>query len=283
MVRRLEAFCPRRMWYNKDMSGIFDDIDLSAGVDDLEEEIAFADPAPEADVQINEALKRIEQAQLYKTLLGHSLFAEGSARPEVQSIVEQEIRTFVITRLEILVGVRSEQVAAVAAPSQFSEDEVSALRLLATRVLSKATAPAPAAPNPQLNQVHRTAEPEIVTPRVSRPVVNQVAAPKTATKPAPKAAPKPATPQASAPAAPAGKRRKGSNNISEITGKDHSQAVSTKSKPIRMPGPNKMNQIEASRTNESLGSMDADPTGQGQLLKAIAQIAIKNNANISEE
>lgn len=90
------------------------------------------------DQVVSEALKRIEQAKLYETLLRHSLFAPGSARPEILNLVESQIRGFVTEQLEILVGLRTKEgVKHQETVSQFSEEQVGALKALADRVIKK--------------------------------------------------------------------------------------------------------------------------------------------------
>lgn len=84
------------------------------------------------------AIKRIEQAKLYETLLTHDLFGEGSARVEIVQAVQAEIREFALNRLEILLGMKTPQAqAAPVIQSQFVPEEVVALRALAARMLKR--------------------------------------------------------------------------------------------------------------------------------------------------
>lgn len=85
---------------------------------------------------LNEAIKRIEQAKLYETLLKHQLFASGSARPEIMATVETEIKQFILSRLEVLLGIKPAQTQA-AQSEIFSEEETTALKALASRLIQK--------------------------------------------------------------------------------------------------------------------------------------------------
>ena len=92
---------------------------------------------------VNEAIKRIEQAKLYESLLRHDFFAPGSARPEIQSKVTKEIRDFILERLTVLVGIkqsREEIPAPVAAAMPWDESQIEALTSIADRLVEKKTA-----------------------------------------------------------------------------------------------------------------------------------------------
>lgn len=80
---------------------------------------------------LNEAIARIEEANLYKELVSAEIFGKGSARESIRLIVNEKIKKFAINELETLLGMKSStKVAEVV--SQFSEEEVMRLKNLAT-------------------------------------------------------------------------------------------------------------------------------------------------------
>ena len=87
--------------------------------------------------RIAEAIKRIEQAKLYESLLKHDFFAPGSARPEIQEKVTDEIRGFILQRLEELLGMQMSVSLPASPASDFNEDEKDALRAVAQRLTKK--------------------------------------------------------------------------------------------------------------------------------------------------
>ena len=117
---------------------------------------------PSAEIQgtvRDKAIKQMEHANLYRVLLENNLFAPGSARPEIQQLVEEEIKTFIESRLVELLNIGSQPVQKNSSIQDiFSENEVSALKVLATRIAGKMPEAAPTAavevaPTPKLKQV----------------------------------------------------------------------------------------------------------------------------------
>lgn len=111
----------------------FDESDLNAIVDEpQQQEVAQAvQEQANFDTQMSEVERRLELAQYYRLLLNDSLF---NNRSEAAATVEAEVRDFVRSRLEILLGVKKEQVKAV---SDFNDDEIQALKAVASRLLKK--------------------------------------------------------------------------------------------------------------------------------------------------
>jgi len=117
----------------------FDDDDLADVVEELDKPVPAARNYP-TDVpevqdetedfmeQMSEVEARLEMAQYYRLLLNDSLFGEV-ANPEVAERVEAEIRGFVKSRMQVLVGVG--EPVAKAQPKIFTDAEVQALRTLA--------------------------------------------------------------------------------------------------------------------------------------------------------
>jgi len=152
---------------------------------------------------LSEAVRRIEEANLWKTLLTLDVFQLGSARPEISESANAKIRKFARENLEICVGIKTRE----AAPKQitqtiklpFDTEELQALKILAAKVLKRDVTKAVLSDySPQVAQVTSVAQPghtvatiqqsgQVKTQQVKQPVVNM--APKNtavAKKPKPK-------------------------------------------------------------------------------------------------
>lgn len=207
---------------------------------------------------LNEALKRIEQAKLYEALLNHDLFSEDSARPEIIEAVREEMNTFILSRLEVLMGMRTEESTVTVSP--FSDQEVAALKALAARALSGPAKTTPTAP-----------------------VINPVAAAgKTASRGRGKRSQ--ATEQvAVAPVAPPPREKSG--NVSTHTGEDYSQAINTARPPLKMPSQMEIDMMHAKQAAQNAKGAaigDGMNTPLGANVSTILQQA-QRNPNIKEE
>lgn len=100
--------------------------------------------------EMSEALFRMEQASLYKSLLEHSFFGANSASPHIQQAVESELREFVSGRFKVLLGMTA-PVVQPAYISPFTDDEIEALKLLAGRITKKPEVLTPVPRIPQIN------------------------------------------------------------------------------------------------------------------------------------
>lgn len=127
-----------------------DDSDSVDFVDEIlhEESDQYDQGYTEDNPIVNEALRRIEQAKLYESLIRHDFFAPGSARPDIQEKVTSEIRSFILERLSQLVGILPENKQPVQAPREelpWDAAQIEALTSLASRLVEK-TAAASASP-----------------------------------------------------------------------------------------------------------------------------------------
>lgn len=106
----------------------------------------------------DQAIRQMEQAELYKVLLENDLFAPGSARIEIQHAVEAEIKDFIEARLAELLNIQGRGPSSAAiAKSPFSEEEIESLKAFAAKILEKKNASQiPVAPKPQLKQIQAT-------------------------------------------------------------------------------------------------------------------------------
>lgn len=80
---------------------------------------------------LTEVTKRLDVASYYRTLLDSRIFNDPS---QAALIVESRIRKFVRSELDILLGIKPQQVAAPP-QSTFSSEEVEALKAIASRLL----------------------------------------------------------------------------------------------------------------------------------------------------
>ena len=162
--------------------GEIEETDETDEYTDEEVGAALAEPRPvRFDVREKEAVKRIEQANLYLSLLNHQLFSENSARPEIIEAVEGEIKDFILVRLEILLGVRApaNEVAVTASP--FSPVQTEALKAIADRLSQKDARPVQI--TPQVRPLGASTQPSVIQ-------VNATTRPVPAATPTPKPSPK---------------------------------------------------------------------------------------------
>ena len=141
--------------------------------------------APSRSV-LSEAVLRMEQANLYKTILDHSIFAEGSARPEILQMVESEFKSFAEDRLSTLLGMKEPTKAQV---QIFTDSEVQVLKSFAGKIVDKVAPSTQAAyvpPKPIVTKIGAPkAQPALAQPIQSsakpqpRQVAPTVAAPET--------------------------------------------------------------------------------------------------------
>lgn len=224
----------------------------------------------EENSTINEALRRIEQAKLYESLIRHDFFAPGSARPGIQDKVTSEIRTFILERLSQLVGIIPESSKKQEISLPWSQDQVNALTSIADRLLIRSQE-APQHPNPVVNRFN--APSDIIPTQRSAPVnqsrlVNQ-------------GRPQPIKPKAQNPIPdnvkldPATGNPISENGIVLYQG----QVLNKKRSSKKMPSQGEMDQMNARQVqvqqrNNTIGS---------QMLNAAIQSAQINNAHIVEE
>lgn len=184
-------------------------------LEEIAEESVFELNDNESNVIYNARL-RLEQAKLYEMLINHNLFEGVDASPEAIESVQNELKFYIIKRLEILLGLREPTAVkstVVAAESPFNEVEIDFLKQLAykgtfgaTKEVEppktvKAVKPNPVtspaqklksfvAPKPVKQEVKKTAPPPSPPPSTpTKKVVTQPA--KTPAKTVPqKAAPK---------------------------------------------------------------------------------------------
>lgn len=95
------------------------------------------DDNTEAAATLIEAVRRIEEANLWKTLMTASVFEVGSARPEILHSVNAQIRDFARKKLEECVGISRSTPSHDSIHNVFDAEEVQALKILAAKLLKK--------------------------------------------------------------------------------------------------------------------------------------------------
>lgn len=136
-------------------------------VEDAMEMVESVQEADEqAEASLSEAVKRIEEANLFKLLIKQPVFAEGSASPEILLSVNAKIKQFAVNELNTLLGISKpepkEQVSKI-----FDTEEVQALKLLAAKVLKRDPLEALSKAEPRVPTMNSIGQSEAVTPKLS--------------------------------------------------------------------------------------------------------------------
>jgi hypothetical protein len=135
---------------------------------DLEEEIGGFEDWDDEDYEFMEELEeqslidnarvRLEQGRLYEMLIKHNLFDGVDAHPEAVSKVQEELKSFIMERLEILLGMKQEketEIHQIVNKPQFNDMEVEALKSIASRLTKGKSEEAPTtAPEPVANELN---------------------------------------------------------------------------------------------------------------------------------
>lgn len=106
-----------------------------------ESEVAYELEEEEMDV-VGEAMVRLEQARLYDMLIKHNLFEGVQANPTALKNVQDELKAYIVERLQILLGIKSEQPQAptsMRVELPFNKLEIQALKDLAHKLTKGAT------------------------------------------------------------------------------------------------------------------------------------------------
>jgi len=95
---------------------------------------------------VNSAMLRLEQARLYDMLIKHDLFKGVKANPKAIQAVQNELKSYIVQRLEILLGLKKEKTETlkkVAVEAQFNDVEVEFLKALSIKGTKGASLNAP--------------------------------------------------------------------------------------------------------------------------------------------
>ena len=95
---------------------------------------------------LNDATIRLEQARLYDMLIKHDLFHGVKANPRALANVQNELKAYIVSRLEILLGIREEKKAQepkqIVVESPFNDVEIEFLKALSYKGTKGASAQA---------------------------------------------------------------------------------------------------------------------------------------------
>jgi hypothetical protein len=96
---------------------------------------------------VNESMVRLEQARLYDMLIKHDLFAGVKANPHALRNVQNELKSYIVDRLEILLGIKQEktkreQPKEFIVDSPFNDVEIDFLKALSYKGTKGASAEA---------------------------------------------------------------------------------------------------------------------------------------------
>lgn len=249
------------MGNNRYMNIEDDDLDQAAGFQQDEEyyeddrgvDQQYAQEPSRFSSVRSEAVKRIQKAKLYETLLSHSLFAPGSAEAEVLEEVEAELKAIIEEKLEELLGMRSSASRApVPVQLPFDADQLEALIAVANRALRRIPALG-STPTPAINPVQTApVQPEVHQPEVQQPAIIPAGRPQRSEPVVRRQAPQRAAqqpPQQGQARKPS--RRRPTGNTSEKTGRELSQAASRRRVARPMPSQDEIDAMNARQADRN--------------------------------
>ena len=105
-------------------------------VEEFVEEAASDEDEDDFTEVLSDARLRLEQGKLYEMVMNHDLFGGVESDPRAAKSVQKQIRKFAKEQMEIMLGMRQEEVAVTNATSDFSSLEVHALKDIAAKLIS---------------------------------------------------------------------------------------------------------------------------------------------------
>jgi len=101
----------------------------------------YEEEEDDISVVMADANLRLEMGRLYQMILENDIFAQTNADPRAIKNVQREIRRLVREKLEIMLGIRQDQPTQqqTIVSSPFNDMEVSALKMLASKITKGAT------------------------------------------------------------------------------------------------------------------------------------------------
>jgi hypothetical protein len=137
-------------------------------------------------VIVSEARVRLEQARLYEMLVDHDFFQGVTANPDAIKNVTQELKIFIVERLEVLLGIKEDSLRKSKAKSgslqgDFTDMEIGFLKMLAKKGTEKHMTPKEperTAPRPLAQPVKQAPQQLAPVKRAPDPVREQRPQPK---------------------------------------------------------------------------------------------------------
>jgi len=211
----------------------------------------------------NEAVKRISKAKLFESLLTASFFDEEEVEQSIKREVEKEIKTFIVSRLEDLLGIRSAPEQPVKNTTQnynrnsmsLTPEETAALKLVAKKVTSSMSPQQPQQPIKKITK--------------KKPVAKQEPYLQSKPQQKPKAKSKVES------------ELERSSNTSKATGQNYAQV----NNPDRIPQPSQdiMNQLMQTQAAKSFANFSGGQSQESQILAAAISLAQQKNRNVKED
>lgn len=173
-------------WEDENFTDIPEEMDESQlehdNVEELNDEEVYSDTMYLAAEEVEEdplsltqeeesllgtAMIRLDQARLYEMLVKHDLFEGVQANPIALKAVQKEIKSFIMDRLEILLGLKTDKQVRAGTQGQFNDLEVQALKDLAFAATKGATRQQRETPKPVSAAPQRTGlKPLAIKPRM---------------------------------------------------------------------------------------------------------------------
>jgi len=147
-------------------------------LEEISSQSAFNLDEEESNIVYNARL-RLEMARLYEMLINHNLFEGVDASEHAIETVQDEIKTYIVERLEILLGIREERLKQNSLESDFDQDEANFLRQLAKKGMAMSGKPVTQTRPSTLNPVSRSSSASKLKPLVSKHKVASKSAYKT--------------------------------------------------------------------------------------------------------
>jgi hypothetical protein len=263
----------------------YQDSDTEEVIEEIVEEVEEeSEEAAATSKVMNEAMNRIEQAKLYEALLNHQLFAPGSAKNDIVKIVRKEVKDFVQFRMEVLLGMRADGKVGShmqggqrgSGPSQFTDQQVSALRGIADKLISRGAQPTintVSVMQPQVQELSMPREPQVQEVEEAQP--QQTRTVRTVTRRVVRRngeivseSSSPAPAQQRQGPAPKNKPREKTNNLDPKTGQDYGQAALPSKPPVAMPSQAQMDMMNANLADKNLRGASTTG-GLGQALQVM--------------
>ena len=116
------------------------DEEALAEIQENEEYDVFEEEDDDMSSVLSDANLRLEQGRLYQMIMNSDIFGETDADPKAIKNVSREMRKFARDRMEMMLGMRQEEVTQkTIVSSPFNDMEVTVLKLLASKMSKGAT------------------------------------------------------------------------------------------------------------------------------------------------
>lgn len=124
--------------FEEQSEALLEEIENDEFEEEYEDDTAYSLNSHESEV-VSDATIRLEQARLYDMLIKHDLFEGVEVHPQALANVKKEIKEYIVSRLEVLLGMRSDvkeeqEEKHIVVESDFNELEIEALKSIAYKL-----------------------------------------------------------------------------------------------------------------------------------------------------